>query len=482
MINLTDIYGNVWTEVGQDICIVSWNALVPTTLDVYWTEPDFLSGVNTYDSIILIIYQFTGVPDPNNLAAAGSVSSTVFKRLTNGQSTIDISSLDNTYQYFVSAHFVIPTNNAGQGDAFTGNIPQSNTPPTSPTVGQVYYNPINVSTNMWNGTSWIPASFYDTITGTTPPDPTNTDPAVGPVISGVGQFFYNIKLNQLSIWNGSTWSLVNTDNQGMATTTKIGIGTDGSYDERDTLIKTIKTMLGWPTSCLELTEDAFNVAVSNALAECRRRMDNAYNQDYMMLKLKPGQGIYYLNDPIEGTDKVVDVIKVHRLNNFGLNAMIGTDGNILAQAYLNMFMTNGTLDTVTLMLTGAMTKHLSLMFAGEITYTWKEAQRQLGIYKKISKTEVVCMQVATERTEQELIVDRNTGPWIQLYAKGQAYEILGNIRSQFGTLPGPNGGITLNGADCYARADALYEECLRQIMDMETGNGSGFGFASMVMG
>lgn len=469
MISISDIYGNVWIELAQDVARVSQITGDPDSLLMRWSEPEFLSGLNTYDSVILVLYAFD-TPDfnVNDLTTATSVSSTIFKRTPENQAVVN--GLDLSLHYFVTVHFVIPRNNVGIGDAYTGDIPTSPAPPENPVVGQVYYNPVNNTTSMWSGTAWIPASTSNTITGTELP-----------TSAELGQFFYNTRSNELLVWNGTSWSLANTENRGLATADKIGIGSDGSYDERAALINVVKRLLGWPSQCIELSDEDFNVCITNAIQEFRRRCDNAYNQEYYFLKLIPGQEIYYLNDPETGTNRVVEVIKIHRLNNFGLNATIGTDGNILAQAYLNMFVTNGTLDTVTLYATAAMTKHLSLMFAGEMAFTWKEPQRQLRIFKKITRPEIVLLQTAAEKTEQELIADRFANQWIQDWTRGEAYEMLGNIRGKYASLPGPNGGIQLNGSECFARSDAIFTECLRQIQDMEVGNGVSWGNSMMLL-
>ena len=92
------------------------------------------------------------------------------------------------------------------------------------------------------------------------------------------------------------------------------------------------------------------------------------------------------------------------------------------------------------------------------------------------------INAASERTEQDILLDRNVAQWIQDWARGELYEMLGNIRSKFNNLPGPNGGISLNGSECFSRADTIFQDCLRQIQDMEIGNGVTFGNSQFLMG
>ena len=61
--------------------------------------------------------------------------------------------------------------------------------------------------------------------------------------------------------------------------------------------------------------------------------------------------------------------------------------------------------------------------------------------------------------------------------------MLGEIRSKYGSLPGPSGGITLNGDSLLARATEQQTELLRQIADYEAGNGGvNFGNTSFLIG
>jgi hypothetical protein len=76
-----------------------------------------------------------------------------------------------------------------------------------------------------------------------------------------------------------------------------------------------------------------------------------------------------------------------------------------------------------------------------------------------------------ERTEQELLLDRWAKQWLQGWAQAELWEMLGEVRSKYGNLPGPNGGLTLNGDSLLARASEQFAELLRQITDFEAGNG-----------
>jgi hypothetical protein len=304
-----------------------------------------------------------------------------------------------------------------------------------------------------------------------------------PEIPSVGSFFYQQSTRDLLVWNGSSWVKVDTANEGAPTTDKIGVGSDGSYDERLRLIKVLKHQLGWPSLCVELTEEQFNVAIDNALDEFRRRADNAYLHRHISFTVKAGQNTYYLNDPRDKTDKIVNIIKIHRINALGINAVGGENG-LYAQAFFNQLYQGSNVDLLSIHLMAQLSETYEKIFAGNLVFTWDEASRQLVILRRINTTEErVVLEVVMERTEQELLLDRWAKQWLQGWAQSEALEILGMIRSKYGNLPGPNGGLTLNGDTLLSMSVELQTELLRQITDFEVGNGGiNFGNTAVLIG
>ena len=331
----------------------------------------------------------------------------------------------------------------------------------SPDVVQVYH-----------GGSWRPIADYTT---------TIAD-SQDPPIPAIGDLFYETNSKNLLAWSGNSWSQANTAEGGAPTSDKIGIGTDGSYDERLRLIKVLKHQLGYPQVCSELSEEQFNVAIDNALDEFRRRADNAYAHKFISFTVKKGQVVYYLNDPRDLTHKVVNVIKIHRINHLGISSLSAETG-LYAQAFFNQLYQGSNVDVLAIHLMNQLSENYEKIFAGNLSFTWDEPSRQLTILRRILQDEErVLLEVALERTEQELLYDRWVKQWIQAWAQSECWEMLGEIRSKYGALPGPSGGITLNGDSCLARSTEMQAELLRQIADYEVGNGVNFGNTSFLLG
>lgn len=300
---------------------------------------------------------------------------------------------------------------------------------------------------------------------------------VNPPVPSVGDFFYSTTKKDLLVWNGDDWSKADTEGEGTPSTDKIGIGTDGSYDERLRLIKVLKTQMGWPSVCLELTEEHFNVAIDNALETFRQKADNAYAHRYVLLTLQAGQQSYYLNDPRQKTDKIVNILRIGRVNQLGASQL---NDPVYGQLFLpQIFSGHGQIDLVSIHLMHQLSETFERMFAGNLIHTWDEASRQLTIHRNLTRTERIVLEVVMERTEQELLLDRWAKQWLQGWAMAEIKETLGLIRTKYSSVAGPNGGVTLNGDMLMSEARLDFEDLNRQLLDYEVGNGgTNFGNTS----
>jgi hypothetical protein len=407
--------------------------------------------------------------------------------------TISITGLATDQVYFFSAHLITNVNTywatgvrsypeQGTSTAFAGSMPANYGPPANPVVGQVYYDENQKLVFFWSGTAWSPTSSHTVISDTFDPvAPFTTYYPLNPNYPQIGDFFYNTQQKMLKYWNGTTW-IATEDSVGQPMYNKSGVGTDNTYTARANLIDILKKQFGWPVVCVELIEDHFNVAIDNALQEIRRRTDIAYYKQYFFMTTNKFQDVYYLNDRSVGTDKIVDVIKIHRLNMMGIQNF--TQDNILAQQFLQQFYApNVQADLVSIHLIASMSEVYDQMFAGDVAFNWRESVRQLHIYRKLGGTEKVLLETSCEKLEQEILQDRWMQQWVQAWAQSEAMLILAQIRGKFASLPGPGGGLQLNAETLISQGQAIQEDCLRQIKDMEVGqNGPDNWYAPFIIG
>lgn len=497
---IPDASNTLWVE-GQSIS-VDFNRSSPTSGTVNWTVP---TSPKAYNGIVILAslkeinpsnyptdgQRYTASADlnaPADKIGTAQVIAAVYDDFTTN--SVNVTNLVSDAAYYFSAHAVsnvysyytqgvksyVQTMHSA---AYAGDMDKHYGPPLNPTLGKVYFDIDQRMLFVWTGTVWQPVTATTVITGDYDPVPGNPDLPTG--YPKFGDFFYNTLQQSLKNWDGTQWNPTESET-GVPMYEKQGVGTDLTYSARANLIDILKKQLGYPVVCVELIEDHFNIAINNALQELRRRVDSAYTKEYFFMQIMKFQDKYYLNDPSTGTDKIVDVLKIHRLNMLGLVNF--APDNIYAQQFLNQFYAPGVgYDLVSIHLIHSLSEVYSQLFAGEIAFNWREARRELNIYRKMAGAEKVLIECTCEKLEQELLTDRWTQQWIRQWAESELLFILAKIRGKFASLPGPGGGIQMNASDLAMEAQRLQEDCLRQVQDFEVGqNGPDNFFVPFVIG
>ncbi len=359
--------------------------------------------------------------------------------------------------------------------------------PTAPAFGDMFYSYTSRNIQYWDGNDWVvPTStntLFDSLSGWVPAftTPFSIEPAEL-ITPYNGLLFYNTTTRLLMVFNGTGWIQANTDQQGTPTTDKVGIGSDGSYDERLRLIKILKAQLGYPIQCVELNEEHFNIAIDNALDTYRQLSGGAYERRFILYTMLPDQQTYYLNSPVDRTDRIVQIMRIHRLNILGSNTLTG-ENNVYFQTFLNQYYSSGQTDILSIHLMHSLSEEFHKIFAGEFTFQWNEARREMTVLRRVPMAEKVVLECFLERSEQELLLDRWAKQWLQGWAMAECKEMLGLIRSKYTSgTPGPGGSITLNGDMLLSEARQDFTDLRQQMFDYEVGNMNEVGNVAFMWG
>lgn len=395
-------------------------------------------------------------------------------RIFNGKEYID--GTPSTFQVRAGATFVP-----------IGTVTALVSLPSTPALGDMVYSFTTQRVQYWDGVTWQ----YPTPNNTLVTTPTGFSPAFTVPFSYEGQdmvtpypglLFYNTVQHQLNVFNGSTWIQANTAQQGTAISDKTGIGNDGSYDERLRLINILKAQLGYPALCIELSEEQFNIALDNALDTYRQLSSGAYEQRFFVMQLAPNQMVYHLNSQADRTDAIVSIMKLHRMNLYGVTGS-GPDntwGQAWAQQWYNMG--GGTGDLLSVHLVHGWSEEYQKIFAGDLPFVWNEARRELTLKRAVRAPEKVVLEVELERTEQELLLDRWCKQFLQNWALAECKEYLGMIRSKYTSgTPGAAGTISLNGDTMLAEARQDFTELKEALLNYEYQNAE-HGNVSFLLG
>lgn len=246
---------------------------------------------------------------------------------------------------------------------------------------------------------------------------------------------------------------------------RLGVGDDGSPDERRELHDKVRQSLGEPSTKVELSKSNIDVCIDNALAQLRKYGGISYKRGFFFLDLKPNQQHYVLNDRCTGFNEIVEVKGVFRLRSgFFQGAFSGHD--IYGYAALKQLYTLGSFDLLTFHNVSHFIEELETLFATRITYQWVERKRELRLLNAIYHPERVLVDASIERTEQDLIADRGTTLWLQRWAVAEAKMMLSQSRGKFQTLPGPNGSTVLNAQELITQSEAEKAVLMEELEDM----------------
>jgi hypothetical protein len=211
---------------------------------------------------------------------------------------------------------------------------------------------------------------------------------------------------------------------------------------RNDTIDYIKLRLGDGMIDVELDPAHYDMCIDRALRRYRQRASNSVESSYLFLSIVQEQQEYVLPDEVE------EVRQVFRRG-------VGSGGNEgstqfepFEAAFTNTYLLRagrvGGLATYEMY---HQYQELSArLFGGFINFEWNPVSKTVTLLRKFSDSgEQVILWVYNIRTDQSIMLDRQASPWIQDYALALAKFTLGEARSKFSTIAGPQGGTSLNG-------------------------------------
>ena len=222
-----------------------------------------------------------------------------------------------------------------------------------------------------------------------------------------------------------------------------------SKTPRQELIDQVKTLLGNNVIDVDLTLEDYDLAVQIALERYRQRSTNAATEAFFFLTLRPEMQTYTL------PKEIIEVTKIHRR---GLSANAGnTTGNQydpFSLAYTNLYLLQptGQGDLLTYEYYNQWLETAGKLFGSEYDFRWDSNQHKLTIIRHQQVHEDVVLSAWKVNSDNEIIEGTYSRPWIRSYSLAQAKFILGQAYEKFSSIPGPQGAITLNGAQLKAEA------------------------------
>ena len=235
----------------------------------------------------------------------------------------------------------------------------------------------------------------------------------------------------------------------------------------------VNTFLGGGMVDVELDPIHYKTALDKALTRFRMRSDHAVEESYMFLTTVVDQNEYIL------PNEVMEVRKLFR-RSIGSRTGGGDGGSLFEPfnlAYTNTYLLSGSkmggLATYDMF---AQSQELAgRMFGSFIEFKWSSTSKKLTLLQRPRAEEGLLLYCYNYRPDSELLNDYLAKQWLKDYTLASCKYMLGEARSKFATIAGPQGGSTLNGDSLKAEAQAEMEK-LEVEVAMSVAGGTGYGF------
>jgi hypothetical protein len=243
--------------------------------------------------------------------------------------------------------------------------------------------------------------------------------------------------------------------------------------KKQEVYKYVELSLGGGMVDVELDPEHYESALNTALTKFRQRSENSVEESYIFLPTVIDQNDYVL------PSEVMEVRKIFR-RSIGSRTGGGDGGTLFEPfnlAYTNTYLlassNMGGLATYNAF--AGYQELVGRMFGSFIEFKWNRATKKLTMLQRPRAEEEILLYCYNHRPDFELLDDYMAVQWIKDYTLAKCKYILGEARSKFATIAGPQGGSTLNGDALKAEAQAEMEK-LEADVALAVAGGVGYGF------
>ena len=241
---------------------------------------------------------------------------------------------------------------------------------------------------------------------------------------------------------------------------------------RAAIVDYIRMRLGDGIVDVELDKEHYEMSINQALIKYRQKAQNATEESYCSLQLLPETQEYILPK---------EIMAIRAIYRRGIGSVTGTTASQFepfSSGYLNTYMlVAGRVGGLTNYELFVDYQKLAMtMFGGFINFTFNPVTKKLILVRKMpwqganpdmAQQESVLLQVFNTKPDAMIFNDAQAFPWIQEYAYSFAKRILGEARSKFAQIAGPQGGSTLNGtamkSEAQVQMDSLIDDLKRYV-------------------
>jgi hypothetical protein len=249
---------------------------------------------------------------------------------------------------------------------------------------------------------------------------------------------------------------------------------DNPQLERQKVYDYCRTMLGDGMIDVELDPIHYETALEKTINRFRQRSPNAAEESYMFLELIKDQNDYIL------PQEIIEVRSAYRRTLGSRSSGTGTNFEPFNAAYTNTYLLNATMlgGIATYDMFAQYQEMIGRMFGSYIEFQWVNYSRTFRILQRpFAEGEVIMLRCYNYRPDYVLINDLYAKQWIRDYTLANCKLMLGEARSKFQSIAGPQGGGALNGNDLKS---AGKEELVALDKELETLISGGTGYTFII--
>lgn len=241
--------------------------------------------------------------------------------------------------------------------------------------------------------------------------------------------------------------------------------------QKDKLFNNVKLRLGDRIVDVELDREHLEVALENAVGIYHQLSSNAMEESYAFLSLEKDKQEYILDD------NILEVRQIFR-RSIGSSGDSASSFEPFEAGYMNMYMLRsgrmGGLLTYELF-TGYQ-ELAARMFGGFINFMWNSVTKKLTLIRRIEADgEQVLLWIYNRKPVEHLLTHHMSKKWMEDCTLAHCKIMLGEARSKFSTLAGPQGGTTMNGSELKTEGTNEILDLKDQLMKFVDG-GQPYGF------
>lgn len=229
----------------------------------------------------------------------------------------------------------------------------------------------------------------------------------------------------------------------------------------------VRLRLGGDMVSVELDPAHYEMAYKKAVATYRARSQNAEEESYSFMTLEEDTQEYIL------PQEITTVRQIFRRTIGSTGQSAGNQFEPFEAGYLNTYLlkvgrTGGLLSYE---LYAQYQELTARMFGGYINYTFNPVTKKLVLVRRPQNTgEQILLWTFNMKPEVYLLSDYRISNWIRDYTYSMSKYTLGEARSKFGTIAGPQGGSQLNGNDLKNEAKEEMDKLIEDLKNYIDGS------------